>query len=98
MTKFNFIEKEFIPFAEIRGETLLLPFNYAIEFINRCEQKNIKILGIDGFFLTNNITRPSMEDSIDLSSAKNDKSYKIAKLFIKKRQNKNTHFEIVIDL
>jgi hypothetical protein len=40
----------------------------ALQVIQECKEKNITILGIDGFYLYNDKIQPSMEHSIDFRS------------------------------
>ena len=41
--------------------------NTTLKIINECEKQSILILGIDGFYITENNTEPSLANSIDVS-------------------------------
>jgi len=101
--KIEQIEAEFGGKGIKRGELLLLPSEVAIELVHRCKEENLKILGIDGFFINDDITQPLMEHSIDLTNESIEKrltlfdSYKIAEIFLNKRIDSTLFFEIIID-
>ncbi|MEK7528605.1 MAG: hypothetical protein AAB592_02480 [Patescibacteria group bacterium] len=40
----------------------------ALQFIEACKKENVKILGLDGFFLFGEKVQPSIENSVDYSS------------------------------
>jgi len=94
----NNIEKKYENVAVVRGGVFLLDKVNAMAFIADCEIEAVAILGIDGFYLTEESTQPSMEDSIDFSSS-NLLSMEVNKFdyairFVKSR-NDNMYFEIV---
>lgn len=95
------LERKFIDKAEVRGNLVLFLPKTALAFINESEKNRIRILGIDGFYLTQKTIQPSMEHTIDLSAyveKKNQKVvYKIARDFILERINEGLHFEVVTD-
>lgn len=95
------LEQKFIDKAEVRGNLVLFLPEIAIAFINESEKNKIKILGVDGFYLTPETIQPSIEHSIDLSSyfEKKDQRmvYKIARDFILERANQTLYFEVVTD-
>ena len=63
--------------------------------IIKCERQQVVILGIDGFYLTDTTTQPSMENSVDYSVRHFDKDlYQNAIRFLEER-DQNLHFEIV---
>lgn len=67
----------------------------AIDFVIECSKNNIRILGIDGFFLTTEKTQPSLENSIDFSLEVNIQNvYKKAIAFLENK-NEELYFEIV---
>lgn len=63
----NKAEILFMDKASMRGGIYLYPKTVAIQFILECKKQGITILGIDGFFITENTTQPSIEHSIDYS-------------------------------
>jgi hypothetical protein len=65
----NIIEESFKEKAIIRNNMMLFSKENAMAFIKACEGHNIKILGIDGFYLYNDKIQPSMEDSVDFTSS-----------------------------
>ncbi|TWF39066.1 hypothetical protein FHW36_106290 [Chitinophaga polysaccharea] len=64
----NKVEQIFVEEALERGGLLLYTREIALKFVKECRNENIHLLGIDGFFLIDNSTQPSMADSIDFSS------------------------------
>ncbi len=91
----NKVEKLFIDKSVHRYGIYLYSKTVALEFIRECIKQNIPILGIDGFFISENKTQPSMEDSINFSSQVFTVDiYEKAILFINSRSN-NLYFEIV---
>lgn len=78
-----------------RGGIYLHPKNDALQFILKCKKQGIAILGIDGFFISEDTTQPSLDNSIDFSThpfAEN--VYAEAIRFLEIRDN-NLYFEIV---
>ena len=70
----------------------------ALRFVEECKNREVDILGIDGFFLTEKTTQPSSENSIDYTSKSTqvDNIYASAKEFLESR-DENLYFEIVYD-
>lgn len=70
----------------------------ALKFIEECEKEAFSILGIDGFYITDDTTEPSIENSIDFSvlSLNNENVFSIAKEFLDKQQE-NLFFEIIYE-
>lgn len=93
----NKIEQEFFSKGVIRGGILFLPPLSAIDMVRQCKNKNIAVLGVDGFILTENSTQPMMENSIDLSQKRERESWDEAEKFLKKYLKSNYLFEVVID-
>ena len=77
-----------------RNGILLFSKKNSIEFIKKCRDLNISILGIDGFFLTDTTIEPSMMNSIDLSKHKQCNSHELALNFFNDKSD-NLFFEIV---
>lgn len=70
----------------------------AIKIVKICRERRLRIWGIDGFFITENSTQPSMEHSIDLSDIDNSlQCWDVAEEFLNKMINYDLYFEIVSD-
>lgn len=95
MEDFNDIEKKFKTKGIVRGKTLLVPINCALEMILEAEKKGINILGIDGFFIKDDVTEPSMDNSVEFDEE--SLNYEDAKKFLDSKKNKGLLFEIVFD-
>lgn len=68
-----------------------------LDFILKCKDYGIIILGIDAFFISDIATEPSLENSIDYSiTMSNGDIYEKALEFINKR-NEDLYFEIVCE-
>ena len=99
------IEAEFAGKGVERGGLLLLPVSEALAMIKRCCESGLRILGIDGFNITDEVTQPLMEHSIDLSRDEivSDKpnqhttSCQDALEFISARSDKGLYFEVTIE-
>ncbi len=70
----------------------------ALRVIDECERENIVILGIDSFFISDNYTQPSLDNSVDFTSLNICQGglYSKARRFLNSQSNK-LHFEIVYD-
>ncbi|WPV63898.1 hypothetical protein [Chitinophaga sp. LS1] len=91
----NEIEILFLEKAIIRGGTLIFSKQDTLDFIEQCRIFEIRILGIDGFFITEKTTQPSMENSVNYSSYPPNKNiYDSALEFVAKKDD-NLFFEIV---
>lgn len=95
------IEKLFENVGIIRGGILLLKAPDAIKLISKCENENIKILGIDAFHIAEDKTLPVQFYSEDFSLL-NDQvedlaNYLKAKNFLENHSHLDLHFEIIID-
>ena len=89
------IESLFEDKAIKRSNILLFSKENALEFIDECRKRNIVILGIDGFYLTEKTIQPSMDNSIDYSRRPFSESiYEEAIGFLKNSDDK-LYFEIV---
>ena len=95
------IETEFKEKAIIRGGILLFDPGVAIDFVRRCREERLNILGIDGFFVTETQTQPCSEHSVDFSignkSRSDDGHWQQAEDFVRKRETSNLLFEVVIE-
>jgi hypothetical protein len=93
------IEDEFRELSLVSGRTLIFRPADAIAFVRRCREKQVKVLGIDGFHLSAQTIQPDMGESIDLSLPQycGEDCWKIAEEFISKRLENNLSFEVVAD-
>jgi hypothetical protein len=95
------IEAEFASRAIVRGGLYLLrPLN-AVQFVHRCREESIEILGIDGFKITETTTQPLMEQSVDFSSSNSlspvgTNTWDQAIAFLIERKELDLFFEVVI--
>ena len=77
----NKIQQEFIDkgLAKIRpnGKWFVLNKENAIGFVEACEKVSISILGVDGFYLSGEIIKPSMEysDTIEFLNQRDKSMY-----------------------
>ena len=84
-------------------DILLLPPRVALEFVLECSDRNIKLLGFDGFrLLPEGQRQPIIEDSLNLSAepflnCNQPEGISIAKLFIEERLEKDIFFEMVTE-
>lgn len=93
----NKVEFLFSDRAINRGGILLFSKKDALDFIEQCKKLEVVILGIDGFFISESYTQPSLEDSIDYSSTlSNNDIYEKALEFVNNR-NANLYFEIICE-
>jgi hypothetical protein len=95
------IEDEFRNMGTFRGGVLMLRPHDAIRMVQRCRERQVRILGIDAFFLTDHTTQPSMEQSIDLSdfdpSRNSMNCWDQAATFLEDRKTEDLFFEIVME-
>ena len=98
MKKLNNVEKKFLQRGLVQPTGwFILSRKDSLEFLGACKEENIKILGIDGFFLLSDGIQPSMDNSVDFSSdyiLKTDDIYTDAIEFLKNKDEK-LFFEIV---
>ena len=93
----NNVERKFYKKAVKRGGLLLFEKGIALDFIDVCQKQNIAILGIDGFYLAERETQPSMINSIDFEKTLPlENRFQKAKDFINSRGS-NLHWEIICD-
>lgn len=79
-----------------RGGILFLSPSVAIDMIRTCRQYGVCILGIDGFVLSDDVTRPDMGNSVDFSSRLVQDSWMPAERFVTERAGSGLQFEVVI--
>jgi hypothetical protein len=67
--------------------------------VRRAHYDGVKVLGIDGFFISPNATEPSMANSIDFTTATlMDKDpWEMADDFLASRMHSSLYFEVVVD-
>lgn len=90
------IARQFIGRGIVRGGTLMLAAESALEMIERARESGVQILGIDGFWVTETTTRPDMGHSVDLGSGGLE-SWDAAATFIQERAGLGLMFEVVAD-
>ena len=95
MENFNNIEKKFKSKGIVRGGILLVPINHALEMILEAEKEGVNILGIDGFFIKDDVTEPSMDNSVQFDEESSN--HADAKKFLENKRSKGLLFEIVFD-
>jgi len=93
--------------AEFRGKFVLLAglrllrYADARDFIGRCRDAGVRVLGIDAFFERADGVQPSLENSIDYSIERNadllKDSWQQAELFVREREALSLLFEVVVD-
>jgi hypothetical protein len=82
---------------------LLLPPLAALEFIRECSERNIELLGFDGFrLLSEGQRQPIMEDCLDLTAepflhCSRSEGAGIAERFIEERLEKDIFIEMVTE-
>lgn len=92
------LEREFADRAIGRHGIMLLRPADAAEYVARCAEHGIDVLGIDGFRLDGDSIQPLMEHSIDLSSAPaTGNPNHMAGNFLATRIDSGLWFEVVID-
>jgi hypothetical protein len=92
------IEDEFSPKGIYRGGILFLRPHDAIDMVNRCRQLGTRVLGIDGFVLSENATQPDLANSADYSYINEiTLSWDQAEEFLKQRLDSGMFFEVVTE-
>jgi hypothetical protein len=93
------IEQESHKRGLIRGGVSLFTPPDALELVARARNEGIRIRGIDGFFLRDKQTEPSMADSVDLTAGGDVQGdcWHRAERFLQERLGSGMHFEIVLD-
>ena len=95
MGNFNKIESKFKSKGIVRGGILLVSINHALEMISEAEKEGVNILGIDGFFIKDDITQPSMDNSVEFDEE--SLNHTEAKRFLESKKGDGLLFEIVFD-
>jgi hypothetical protein len=91
------IEQEFVAKGVVRGGTLILPAHHALELVRCCRERGIRVLGLDGFALTETTTQPVMEHSTDYSWPNDNDAWSRAESFLAERIDSGLQFEVVVD-
>lgn len=93
------VEEEFRELGVVRGNLLMLRPVDAIDFIRKCRERGVKVLGVDGFHLTVETTRPDLGESIEISnrSHRGGDCWNQAEEFLNERMGRDLFFEVVTD-
>ena len=94
----NKAEQKFMDKGIFRGGLMLFSKQDAINFIKECKAEKIPVLGIDGFYIEEYKTQPSLENSIDFSNSPWDTHVYDKAIDFLKDQEERMFFEIVTDL
>ncbi|REG76896.1 hypothetical protein [Algoriphagus antarcticus] len=94
----NRIEKLFKDRVVQRGGINLYSKVDALNFIKECEKDQVYILGVDGFYITEDKTEPSLDNSIDFSllSVNRDRVFLMLKEFFNNKEE-SLFFEIIYE-
>lgn len=80
-----------------RGGLLMLPPADALALVRRARAEGIAVLGVDGFLLGPDSTRPVPGDTLDLSGASIPADpWSDAEAFLERRLDSGLHFEVVL--
>ena len=91
------LEAEFASRGEVRGGALLLPASIAAELVRRARAERIAVLGIEGFRLEPDATRPDLGQILDLGGAGcRTNPWAEAEAFLEERAGAGLHFEVVL--
>lgn len=83
----------------VRGNTIRFPAEVATEVILAAAEEGLRVLGVDGFVITEKTTQPLMEHSVDFSGglAACENDIQAALEFVKTRESLGLYFEIVLE-
>ncbi len=93
----NKVKLQFLDRAIVRpGGWMVFSKSDAIEFIDACQKEQIQILGIDGFYIGEDLIQSSMANSIDYTAgdASHENKHEEAISFLLD-QDETMYFEIV---
>lgn len=90
----NRVEEMFLDKSIDRSGIIVYSKKDALDFIEECRKNGIKLLGIDGFYISGIYTQPSMEHSVDYSYEDVSVVYDRAAAFLTSRPDE-LYFEIV---
>lgn len=89
------IEAEFRSQGMLRGGILMLDASGAMAMVQRAHDLGVAVLGLDGFWITEDTTQPDIGHTIDLSDRPEPWSDAIR--FIEERMSSGLKFEVVLD-
>lgn len=89
------IAAEFKSRGIVRGGILILGPHEALAMVARAHEQGVPILGVDGFWITEQTTQPDMEHILDLGHVQS--SWREAEEFIRSRADTGLMFEVVAD-
>jgi hypothetical protein len=87
------IEDKYKKHSVSETQLLILPPEYALEFVDDCKKAGYRILGVDGFIIKAGSTMSPIQHILTIPEEYDD-SHKTAKDFIKSRKSENLFFEI----
>ncbi len=93
------LSDEFAAQGRKRAGVLFLQPKVALALVRAARERGVRVLGIDGFKLTETTVQPVMEESIDLSADPRDwdRSWALAEDFLARRMSTGLYFEVVIE-
>ena len=91
------ITEEFSYMGIVRGKTPVFRAPEAMKIVQLCYEREIEILGIDSFIITDKTTQPMMENSVDYTTTGKiePNSWEEAQQFLKRLSDRDFYFEIV---
>jgi len=92
----NNVERMFLDRSLNKSGIIVYSKKDALDFVAECRRQNIRLLGIDGFFIWDIYMQPSQEDSVSYSYMDPDTVYGRAIEFLDSRAD-GLYFEIVCD-
>jgi hypothetical protein len=90
------LREEFSHRGLLRGGVLFLSAREALAMVKRAREKRVPVLGVDGFWITENTTEPDMEHMLDVSGDPHH-GWDEARKFIEDRAATGLMFEVVED-
>ncbi|HEV3415622.1 MAG TPA: hypothetical protein VG056_02365 [Pirellulales bacterium] len=95
------VDEEFSAQGILRGRTIRFRADDALAVVRRCQERGVKVLGVDGFIITEHFTQPLMEQSVDMSDFGNRHSglncWDRAAKFLEERKTTDLYFEVVME-
>ena len=67
----------------------------AFDIVDRCEKDGVGILGIEGFYMTDDMTMPRPDHILDLSGG--TKAYEAARQFLRRGEGQPLFYEFTLD-
>jgi hypothetical protein len=90
------LRDEFSRRGILRGGTLIMSTADALAMIERARELHVRVLGVDGFWITEDSTRPDLGHTLD-ASGDPEMGWDEAARFIAERAHLGLMFEIVED-